>query len=352
MAKKPSSSTTTRKAPAGEPPSVTDAQLADARVVILSGTDAYLRQLFTQRLREVLAKAHAPLDAVLLAGEQAKPADVLDECRSMGLMGGHKLVIIDDAERLLNADSRPAFERYAANPSDSATLVLRAGAKWNPGKLDDIVEEHGLVLRCEQPSDAYATRWAIERAKAHHRATLAPDAAAALIDRVGPNLAQIDSELGKLSVASGASNAITLALVREFVGASREEEVWSIQSVLVHEPAPAALAQMHHMLTVGRVPAQLMMYAVTDLARKLHHLAAGTKAGLTPFEVAGAIRLWGPSRDALIQASRRAHPARTLAFLEACIEADERAKSGLGDTERSLEVLALQLRDVLGASPR
>ena len=65
---------------------------ADARVVVLHGKDAHQRSEHTAALRKALEARDPDLDVLTFDGQSAKAADVLDECRSFGLMARHKLV--------------------------------------------------------------------------------------------------------------------------------------------------------------------------------------------------------------------------------------------------------------------
>ena len=51
-------------------------------------------------------------------------ADVLDELRSFAMFGGTKVVVVRNADAFLTR-FREQLEDYVAQPSDSATLVLR-----------------------------------------------------------------------------------------------------------------------------------------------------------------------------------------------------------------------------------
>ena len=98
-------------------------------MVVLIGKELFLRSQYTSMLRSALEQAHGEIETFQFGGD-ADSAAVLDECRSFGLMAGHKLVIVDDADQFVRAETRPMIERYAQNPSEQATLVLRS-AKWN-----------------------------------------------------------------------------------------------------------------------------------------------------------------------------------------------------------------------------
>lgn len=324
---------------------------AACRVGLLAGKESFLRHLHTHNLRDALAKKHGTVDTVMFDGLSATAAEVLDECRSFGLIASYKLVILDAAESLIKEENRPLFERYCAGVAESepgATLLLRAEA-WRAGKLDALIEGVGGIVRCDEPGMPEAARWAVGRAKKEHKAELQVEAAEALVERVGPRLARLDSELGKLAAAAG-EGPITRQLVEYFVGASREAEVWGIQETLLSAPPEEALRHLRYVLDVSRQSPVLISYALVDLARKVHSVSRALRQGMRAEEVTRVkgLRLWGPAAHAVVEAARRVEPDRALALFRAAVRGDQRSKSGLGEPERTLEMMVLEFAQTLG----
>lgn len=319
---------------------------ATHRVVVLCGKEVFLRSEFTGQLREKLEEAHGQVDVIRFDGENAQAAEVLDECRSFGLMAAHKLVIVENADKLVSESTRPLLERYAQAPSEGATLVLRAST-WRKGNLDKAIEKVGVITPCDQASEAVAQRWAVRRCEKQHGGSISPQVAAMLVERTGPDLGRLDTELGKLSLAAGKGGEITPELIDELVGRTREEEVWSIQAELLSgDPARTVRhlrAILDHAPRDAHVP---VTFACTDLARKLHAASRAIAAGANPFQVGKDLKLWGPSRDAILGLAKRVSPDAARSLLEASIAADRAGKTGLGRPERTLERLALRFAGV------
>ncbi|MEN0020156.1 MAG: DNA polymerase III subunit delta [Planctomycetota bacterium] len=326
MARKPSASS----APLG----------ADVRIAVLHGKDAFVRSDKTRELKAALLEAHGDIDTLYFDGQTTDVADVLDECRSFGLMQQHKLVLVDQADQFVKDASRALIERYAESPADGATLVLR-GERWNRGKLDKLIEAVGAVVKCDAYAPAQCVQWAGERAKAKHGCKLERDAAILLVERIGNDLGKIDTELGKLAASQAPGAAITEAAVHELVGASKEEDAWSVQSVLLSGDASRIVRHLRAILDNAPRDAHIpVSYACVDLARKLHAASCGVRAGAPANAIASKLKLWGPARDAVLAAASRVDPDRGRELLRACIEADAGLKSGLGKPDRVLEVIA------------
>jgi len=309
---------------------------------VFHGKDAFLRADYTQQLRAKLEEAQGEIETIHFDGTRDLFADVLDECRSFGLMQQHKLVIVEAADQLVKGDGRPLLERYAQAPVEGATLVLRCDT-WHKGNVDKlIVASGGEVHKCEGLAPHEAAAWAIKRAKEHHDATLQRDAAMLLVDRVG-QLGRIDSELGKLAVEA-TKGGITREMVANAVGMTREEEVWSIQSMILNAGPEELLTQLRTILENSKQDQSVVtLWACMDLSRKLHSASQALHQGQNPASVAGALKLWGPSKDAIMQAAKRIHPAQAGRLLSLAVEADRKNKSGLGRADRLLERLTLQI---------
>jgi DNA polymerase III subunit delta len=338
---------------------------ADQRIVVLVGKEPFLQGEFTVQVRDLLTKAHGQIDVFRFDGASASAGEVLDECRTFGLMQQHKMVVVDNADAMLKgADDegargrrkgpRELFEDYAEAPCDAATLVLRA-EKWNRGKLDGLIENVGVIKHLEAPTAAQAVSWAIKRSQKRHNANLERDAAELLVERMGPDLGRLDTELAKLALLAAGPDAkadqaatITRALVTEVVGLSREEEVWVLQTALLNPSRAAALSRLHEVLDVSGHHPTLVTWACVDLARKLHGAARGLRAGENPWALTKTLKLWGAAQDAVFSAARKADPDRLAGLLKSAVEADWKQKTGQSDPQRALETLALRFSEVLG----
>ncbi len=311
------------------------------RIVVLTGKELFLRTQYTSMLKDKLEAEHGEIEVFRFDGDSVDLADVLDECRSFGLMAGHKMVVVDDADQFVNAQTRPMLDRYANNPAEAATLVLRSG-KWNSGKLDDSINKVGLILKCDTIDEDTACRWVLRRAQKEHGSSIDARAATALVERLGADLGRIDTELGKLSTAAGQGQPITTELISELVGLTREEEVWAIQSCLLCGNASRAIGELR--LILGNAPksnAVPVVFACSDLARKLMGASEALAQGGNANTVSRELKMWGPSRDSILHAARRIGPQRARALFDECVKADVLSKSSSIDTTILLERLTL-----------
>ncbi len=315
------------------------------RIIVLYGENDFLRLEFTSLIREGLEKHHGGVDVFTFDGLACPPAEVLDECRSFGLMSAHKLVIVDNAADLVKEDARPLFERYCAAPNDGATLVLR-GPIWRGGKLDDLIIAHGVVHECGSLDPVRLAAWTVRRAAKRHNATVAPEAARMLVGLLDGHMTRIDTELAKLAAAGASADGhatITPALVSQFVGDTREEEIWKIQMEFLSPNPQQVLGNLRSLLETSREPTPRVQYALNDLGRKIHAVTALMhQEGESRARAAGsALKLWGGSGEPIYRVAKQASPAAAAALFQACVQADAASKGG-SDPVQTLEALALR----------
>ena len=336
MAKK---KTTTRKAAANVD--------ADTRVLVLHGPEQMVMAEHMDTLKSAITKAHGDYETFRFDGKSATLADVFDELRGYSLMSTYKLVVIDEAEAFVKAH-RAALERYAESVVDHATLVLRTPT-WNKGNLDKAIAKVGAVIKCEPPKPAEAARWLVARAQTHHEAELKPNAASALVERVGPHLMLLDAELGKLAVMIEPGKPIDLAVVTQAVGQSSDSKAWLMQEPLLAGMAKHSAGEPLEMIRelidlAGNDPVPVMWSAL-DLCRKLSVAWAMKASGASEQEIGKAMRLWGPQTRPFMAVVRQLDAASATRLMQTALSTDARTKQGLGQGRRNLEALCVTLTD-------
>ncbi|MFP4223371.1 MAG: DNA polymerase III subunit delta [Phycisphaeraceae bacterium] len=318
---------------------------ASTRICVLTGPEEMLKRQHLQELRQSLEKEHGEVETFTFDGKSAELAEVLDELRSYSLMQTYKLVLVDEADQFVKTH-RQALERYAESPVDHATLVFRS-ATWNKGKLDKLIARHGGIVKCTPPAPGQAKTWLTKRSQSQYQRQLQPAAADALIDRLGPDLMKLDSELSKLSLMVEPDQPIGPDLVREVVGKSSEEQAWAVQEAvlagLARGSAGPVISKLHELVELADQPDVLVAYFVADLVRKFNVALMMKQAGVPEGVIARQLKLWGDRQQMFFAALRKMNPERAAAMFRDIVHADRKAKSGLGEPMRNLEGFCVRM---------
>lgn len=322
--------------------------VGDERIVVLHGPEAFLRGEYLSQLREAIAKhTQDEVETIRFDGGSAALADVLDELRSFGLMQQHKVVVVDEADEFVKIH-REALMRYAENPVDMATLVLRT-ATWRKGNIDKLIAKIGQLVACETPSPADVLKWATHRCKTKYGVSIEARAAQLLIEHLGAELGRVDSELGKLAAGTRQGASISADQVEAMVGRASDEHAWEIQSALLSGNPRTAIDKLHELIDVAGQPGELINYAVADLMRKLHHAAAMLGSGRDQKSICGELKIFPWDRQPIfMRAAQRIRAAEAARLLRLILELDRRSKTGFGDTVPNIERFCVQFADTLG----
>ncbi len=321
------------------------------RVVLLKGSERFLMGLLTDQLIEKLRAEHENIETIRFDGAEDEPVDILDECRSFGLLSTHKAIVVRNADEFVTGDRRAIVERYAQNPSEAATLILQS-EKWRPGKLDKLIASVGAIKDCKQVNEMQAVKWAIQRANVRHASELEPGASQELVARTGPDLGKIDSELGKLAASAGTDRPITRGLVAEMVELSREQAVWLIQGALASGNAQHALHKLHELMDTSGIDIVPLRYFYADVARKVHQYARARESGMSGNIAMRQAKMFGDGVPQMTALADAIGSAGATDLLKEAVRADVRGKTGQGNPVRGLEMLTIRFSEARAHTSR
>jgi DNA polymerase III delta subunit len=128
-------------------------------VYALVGEDSFLQ---LQKLAEIARLLPDDAARIEFDGERAELADVLDELRSFAMFGGGKLVVVRNGDDFITR-FREQLEDYVADPSNSATLVLRVATLPKNQRIYKAIDKMGQIVPCEPPKPAQLPSWILRQ---------------------------------------------------------------------------------------------------------------------------------------------------------------------------------------------
>ncbi len=271
-------------------------------------------------------------------GETAVLADALDELQTLSLLGGVRVVIVEEADEFVTR-YRKQLESYCGAPADNACLILVCRSLPANTRLYKAVASRGEVVECATLKGQGVASWIVQRSKETYAKRIDRDAVNRLRDLVGAGLEGLDNELAKLAVYIGARPAITLQDVEALVGLRREELVFRVTDAMLAGDAAGALKAWEHVLVTNRAAPAVAIGGLASAIRRLLDAKQATLAKRRPqvpvptYEPAGSQfrrQLDSVSVDQL---------ERQLSDLH---QADLDAKTGGGDVARLIETFIVK----------
>jgi DNA polymerase-3 subunit delta len=256
------------------------------------------------------------------------------------MMSDKRVVRIRDFARLREADEDTLI-RYLNNPSPSTVMIFIADELDKRKKSSKVLLDTCTVVEFGPLKDAEAKAWAKTRLK-ELKVSADDQVLSELIRLVGTDVQTLFNELEKLaSAAASSGDRITLDLVDELIGRSRELSNFELGDHLLAGNRKKALETLHRLLEDGAEPVML----VGLIAGNYHRLALGkhllTRGGRE--EVFRNISLPPFKRDSYISTLQRSTAAKIARGIQLTAAADLAIKTSQATPRLQLELLVCEL---------
>ncbi|HET6979751.1 MAG TPA: DNA polymerase III subunit delta [Pyrinomonadaceae bacterium] len=309
---------------------------------LLLGSEVYLRRVAAKTiteaalsrtlLREFNESAFSlvsdPVQSAIAAAEQ------------LPMMSDMRVVRIRDFAKLREADE-DALIRYLNNPAPTTVMIFIADELDKRKKSSKVLLDTCTVVDFGPLKDAETKAWAKTRLK-ELEVTADDQVLSELIRVVGTDIQTLFNELEKLaSAAASSGNRITLDLVDELIGRSRELSNFELGDHLMAGNRKKALETLHRLLEDGAEPVML----VGLIAGNYHRLALGkhllSRGGRE--EVFRNINLPPFKRDSYISTLQRSTAAKIARGIQLTAATDLAIKTSQATPRLQLELLVCEL---------
>ncbi|HEY3040392.1 MAG TPA: DNA polymerase III subunit delta [Pyrinomonadaceae bacterium] len=315
-------------------------------VYLLVGCETYLRDSAARNL------ADTALSGTLLREFNESSFSLLTDsamaaiaaAEQLPMMSERRVVRIKDFAKLRETDEEIII-RYLGRPVASTVMLFVADDLDKRKKLTKALLTSCAVVEFPAVKDAEAKAWARMRLK--ELKTIADDRVLSkIVSLVGTNLQALRSELDKLAAASLESRQITMELVDQLIGRSRELSNFDLGDHLVAGDRRRALETLHRLLEDEVPPVMLL-----GLIASNYHRLALAKELLKRGARDEVYRLvYGPpaKRDAFMNTLQRSEGTQIARGIQLIAAADLAIKSSLGGgggkgARLQLEVLVCEL---------
>jgi DNA polymerase-3 subunit delta len=262
----------------------------------------------------------------------------------MPMMSERRVVRIRDFARLRETDEEIMI-RYLNRPADSTVMIFVADDLDKRKKLTKALQQNCAMVEFPAVKDAEAKTWARTRLK-ELKTTADDRVLSEIVSRVGTNLQTLNSELDKLAAAAIETRQITLELVDQLIGRSRQLSNFDLGDHLVAGDRRRALETLHRLLEDDVQPVMLLGL----IASNYHRLALAKELLKRGAKDEVSRLVYGPpaKRDAFMRTLQRSDGTKIARGIQLIAAADLAIKSSLGGgggkgARLQLEVLVCEL---------
>jgi DNA polymerase-3 subunit delta len=199
----------------------------------------YIDKLVDYAEHHILPDSEASFNLSVFYGKDANWADVINACRRYPMFAERQVVILKEAQQMRDVEK---LEPYVENPLGSTVLVVSYKEKKVDGrtKFAKTLAKNGVVLTTKKMYDDKLPEWTSELV--HSKGlTISPKALMLLVDHIGNDLSRIENEIDKLSINLGKRKNITEEDIEEYIGVSKEFNVFELQAALAEKNLTKAI---------------------------------------------------------------------------------------------------------------
>lgn len=252
-----------------------------ARVILVYGPDdGLMRERAKTMGKTIVADLNDPFNAVTLNASQLldDPARLMDEAGAMSMMGGARLIRIEDGGDKI----APLLKDYLQSPSPQNLVIIEAGDLNPRSPLRQLVEKSpaAAAIPCYVEAERDIAGLIRDTLRAEGYA-IAPDAVTWLASAIVGDRGRARSEIEKLVLYMGAEKQVALSHVQACCGEAGAQTLDNLVYSVGGGNPQGALKAYATLLDEG-MPAIAILRALQNHFRRLHLTKARIGEGDSP----------------------------------------------------------------------
>ncbi|HVM89170.1 MAG TPA: DNA polymerase III subunit delta [Puia sp.] len=229
----------------------------------------YIDKLVDYAEHHILSESESSFNLSIFYGKDADWVSVINACRRYPMFAEKQVVLLKEAQQMRDIDK---LEPYIDNPLHSTVFVVSYKEKKVDGrsKLAKLLKEKGEVLTTKKMYDNQLPEWT--SGLVHSKGcTISQKALMLLVDHIGNDLSRIENEIDKILVNLGSRKNISEDDIEEFVGVSKEYNVFELQDALVKKDLPKAVCIIQYFEANPKAaPIQLVLPSLYNFFSKTY----------------------------------------------------------------------------------
>ncbi|MBK6264226.1 DNA polymerase III subunit delta [Marivirga sp. S37H4] len=212
---------------------------AYAPIYFLHGEEPYFIDIISDFIeKNALNEAEKSFNQRILYAKDVSLNNVISAARSFPMMGQRQVIIVKEAQELAELKKgdtgMEVFEAYLQNPQPSTVLVFCHKHKKidKRKKISKLIEKNTVFLESNKIYENKVPDW-IQQYVSGKGYKINRDATMLLTEYIGNNLERMSNEIDKILINFKEPVEIDSALVQEYVGISKDYNIFELQKALV-----------------------------------------------------------------------------------------------------------------------
>ncbi len=275
--------------------------------------DFYIDQLVTAAEKEILTPDEAGFNLSIFYGKDSNWADVVNACMKYPMFSDKQVVILKEAQQMKDLDK---LESYIEKPLASTIFIVAHKEKKVDGrsKLAKLLKDKAELLTTKKMYDNELPAWTQQLIE-NKGYQPTQKAIHLLVDHIGNDLSRLANEVDKVILNLGDKKTINEDDIEEFVGISKEYNVFELQNAVGKKNLAKAIQIVQYFESNPKAaPIQLILPSLYSYFSKVFMLASGASEStiMSVFEMKSNWQLKEPKVSASIYGFEGAQAALLL----------------------------------------
>ena len=237
----------------------------------------YIDKLVDFAEHHILNESESSFNLSVFYGRDTSWTDVVNACMSYPMFSDLQVVLLKEAQYLRDIEK---LEAYIEKPLATTVFIVSYKDKKLDGrsKLAKLLKQKAVLVTTKKIYESQLPEWTQELLQSK-QLSISPKGLALLVDHIGNDLTRIENEIEKMSINLGKRKTITEDDIEEFVGVSKEFNVFELQSALARRDLAKSIRIIQYFESNPKAaPIQLVLPSLYAFFSKVFMIfGAGTK---------------------------------------------------------------------------
>jgi DNA polymerase-3 subunit delta len=233
----------------------------------------YIDHLMQYAENNLLSPAEAEFNLTVFYGKDAEISNIINACRRYPMFAERQVVILREAQMMRDVEG---LMPYIENPQPSTVFVVGYKDKKLDGRkqMAKVIAKTGELFSTKKLYENQLPAW-VEQMVKEQGLTINPRAQQLLVDHIGNDLSRLYNETVKLAVNLGKRKNITEDDIAEFIGVSKEFNVFELQNAFGQKNLTKTVQIIQYFESNPKAgPIQMILPALFNFFSKVYMLYA------------------------------------------------------------------------------
>ncbi|MBR1759162.1 MAG: DNA polymerase III subunit delta [Lachnospiraceae bacterium] len=311
-----------------------------ASVYLLTGTEAYLRNQYKNRLRDAMIDATDSMNYNYFEGKNIDASEVASLAQTMPFFADRRVILIENSGWFKSAND--FADEIASLPAET-TLIFVETEVDKRNRLYKAVKDHGVISEMEPQNEETLTMWVAGRLK-KEGFRITRQNVSYFLEMTGTDMERIENELEKVICYAAGRNVITAEDIDAVCVPQISGRIFDMIDAIAAKNRDRALALYEDLLMLRESPTSIL-YLITRHFNLLFQAKELQREGQTQKDMATLMGVPPFAIKKYLASSGKFLSNELKNSLLLCMITEEQIKTGRLSDRLGVELLLVQLSE-------